>query len=391
MSNMSKMTQEQRIQRAHVALMGNPNYCLYSGLFMLGKTEVCDDVPTACTNGRDTKYGREFMGKLSDAELRAVILHENLHKAFQHLTTWRHLYEEDAQTANMACDYVINLLIKDSDPSGQFVRLPECALLDEQYRGMDAYTVYKLLKQKKQGKSNGGNNGGKGGFDEHDWKGAGELSAEEEGQLARDVDRALRQGQLLAGKMKGNVPRELADVLEPKVNWRDALREYITSMSSGKDESTWQRPARRWIAQDIYMPSSISTQVGRIVVGIDTSGSIGHEEIGQFLGEVRSICESVSPDGIDLLYWDTEVCRHEPYERDQLDGLMQSTKPAGGGGTAPACVMDYIRERNMNPVCCIMLTDGYVADWGADWPCPVLWGITTTGITAASGKTVTIQ
>jgi hypothetical protein len=51
---------------------------------MLGKTMVDDDTPTACTNGRDTWYGREFADKLSDKERRGVILHENLHKAFRH-------------------------------------------------------------------------------------------------------------------------------------------------------------------------------------------------------------------------------------------------------------------------------------------------------------------
>ena len=115
---MSKLNAEQRVQRAHVWLMKNPKYCLYSGIFMLGKTEVKDDVPTACTDGRNVMYGREFTNKLPEAELRGVILHENKHKAFRHLSMWKHLYKEHAQLANMACDYVINQMIEDSDPQG---------------------------------------------------------------------------------------------------------------------------------------------------------------------------------------------------------------------------------------------------------------------------------
>jgi len=382
---MSKLTAEQRIQKAHVALMGDPNYCLYSGLFMLGNVEVLDNIPTACTNGRDVKYGRKFVNELCDEELRAVILHENMHKAFQHLTTWRNLYDEDARTANMACDYVINLMIADSDKQGKFVRLPDSALLDNKFRGMDTHTVYKLLKQQ------GGGKGGGDGFDQHDWEDAGNLTADEKEVLAKEVDKALRQGQILAGKLKGNVPREVTDALTPKVDWRDALRDYITSMCAGGDESTWRRPNRRWISQDVYMPSSISETIGRITVAVDTSGSIGGEEIAQFLGELKSICETVTPDGVDLIYWDTEVCRHEAYERDQLEGLMQSTKPAGGGGTDARCVPNYLNAKRMKPECCIVLTDGYVGEWGDNWPCPVLWAITTPGIVASSGKTVTIK
>jgi len=69
------------------------------------------------------------------------------------------------------------------------------------------------------------------------------------------------------------------------------------------------------------MPSLIGESVGRIVVAIDPSGWIGSEEIGQFLGAVRN-CGTVRPDGIDLLYWDMEVCQHEKYDQqDQLETI----------------------------------------------------------------------
>lgn len=64
------LTAEQKVQRAHVALMSNPYYCLYSGIFMLGETKVVDDVPTACTNGRDVSYGRKFIDGLKEEEIR---------------------------------------------------------------------------------------------------------------------------------------------------------------------------------------------------------------------------------------------------------------------------------------------------------------------------------
>ena len=383
---MSKLTAEQRVQKQHVWLMNNPKYCLYSGIMMLGKTEVLDDVPTACTNGRDTKYGRAFVDKQSDETLRGLILHENLHKAFQHLTTWKDLHTKDAQIANMACDYVINLMIADSDKDGTDVRLPEGGLLDEKFRGMDAGTVFRMLEQQ------GGGGGGGEGMDDHDWDGAEQLTEDEKGQLARDVDQALRQGAILAGKMNGNVPREVSDALTAKVDWRAAMREFINSICNDKDESSWRRPNRRWVSQDIYMPSSVSERVGRILVGVDMSGSIGNEQVAQFLGEVKSICDSVRPEGIDLLYWDTEVCRHEKYDMDSLDTILTSTKPAGGGGTSPSCITKYMRDHKMNVECAVILTDGYVGnDWGGEWPCPTLWGITAADITSDTGKTVHIN
>ena len=379
-----KLTAEQRVQKAHVALMNDPKYCLFSGIFMIGKVEVRDDIPTACTNGRDVFYGRKFVNKLTEEELRGLILHEAKHKAFRHLNVWKHLYEQDARRANMACDYVINLMIHDSDPVGKFVKLPEGGLLDEKFRGMDAATVFKLLEKQDDGGSGSG-------FDDHDWQGAEEMTPTERETLGNEIDQALRQGAILAGKMNGNVPREITDALTPKVDWREALRDFVTSHCAERDESTWRRPARRWIDQDVYMPSSISATLGRIVVGIDMSGSIGTNEIGQFLGELQSICQTVKPDGVDILYWDTQVCQHESYERDQLDSLLQSTKPIGGGGTDPQCIPDYIKAKKIEAECAVILTDGYVHRWGSGWSMPLLWGITTPNITADVGKSVTVQ
>jgi predicted metal-dependent peptidase len=382
---MSKLTAEQRVQRAHVWLMKNPKYCLYSGIFMIGRTEVNDTASTAATDGRNVFYGRKFVDGLDDMELRALVLHENLHKAFRHLTTWRHLYDKDAQLANMACDYVINLMIHDSDPDGTEVRLPEGGCLDEQYRGLDAGEVFRRLQ--KQG--GGGGGGGGGSLDQHDWEAGESMSNDEKEQLAKDVDQALRQGKILAGKMKGDIPREVTDALASKVDWREALREFVTSFCTDRDESTWRRPNRRWLWQDVYMPSSISESIGRIVVAIDMSGSIGDAEIGQFLGEIKSICETVSPEGIDLLYWDTRVCQHEKYERDQLGNLLQTTKPRGRGGTDPQCIPDYIKAHRLKPECAVILTDGVVPRWGDGWACPTLWGI-TTDTQSAVGKSIRV-
>jgi len=124
---------------------------------------------------------------------------------------------------------------------------------------------------------------------------------------------------------------------------------------------------------------------------VDTSGSIDGEQISQFLGELKSICDTVKPEGIDLLYWDTAVCQHEKYERGDFDNLLRSTKPRGGGGTDPRCITEYMRAKKMKPECVVVLTDGYVGSWGEPWPCPVLWGITTDGITSPVGKSVTIK
>ena len=215
---MSKLTAEQRIERTHVQLMKHKNFCLFSGLFMVGKVSVDDTTPTAKTNGLDVVYGRKFVDSLTDKALAFVILHENMHKAYRHLVVWEKLHKKNAQLANAACDFVINLQIRDYDPDGYDVEMPMDAdgnvmgLIDEKYRGMDAAQVFRLLEEE-HGDGEGGEGGQ--GFDEHDWENASEADKEE---IANEIEKALRQGSILAGKMKGNVSRELQDLLTPKID-----------------------------------------------------------------------------------------------------------------------------------------------------------------------------
>mgnify|MGYP003637343918 FL=1 len=198
-----KLSAEERLSKAVVAIMGNPKYVALAGVLMIGDKSISDDVPTACTNGRDEMYGRAFIAGLTDAELRGVVLHENYHKLYSHLTTWKHLWKVDAQTANMAMDYVINLKIMDDNGDG-FAKIPEGGLIDEKYRGMDTAQVFNLIRKDVEEEATGEGScsdpqdNGSGGMDEHDWEGAEELSEEDKRELVRDIDEAIRQGAMAA-------------------------------------------------------------------------------------------------------------------------------------------------------------------------------------------------
>jgi predicted metal-dependent peptidase len=384
-----KLTVEQRIERAHVKLMQDPDCCLFSGVFMVGKVQVSEVVPTAYTNGKDVTYGRSFVEGLSDPELNFVVLHETMHKAYRHLFVYEKLAKQNMRLANMAMDYVINLQLMDMKKP-DVIQMPKdkngktMGLLDEQYRGMDTKQVFDILK-KEQENCDGGGGVGVGGqqddesgcLDDHGWAEAKDLTEEEKEVIAREIDQALREGAILAGKLKGNVSREIQELLHPKVDWREALREFIKSTMMGNDQSTWRKPSRKFIAQGIVMPSTYSEKAGQLVVGVDTSGSIGGEELAQFLGEVKSICDEVCPEALDILYWDSEVAKHEHYEGHEVSNAVESTKPAGGGGTMPGCVPVYMKDKQITPQCVVMLTDGYFFEGGSgEWggvEAPVLW------------------
>jgi len=367
-----QLTAEQRLSKAVVDIMSTGKYVALAGVLMIGDRSVDDKVPTACTNGRDEKYGRKFIETLNDAELRFLVLHECYHKLYKHLTTWRHLYDENAQLANRACDYVINIKLTDDNADG-FAVMPKVGLLDAQYRGMDSAQVYNLLKQGKDGGDGGGGGSGTG-LDDHDWEGAQEMTPEEGKQLARDLDEAIRQGALAAGKTGSGGDRMFDDLLQTKIDWREVLREFISTTCTGSDYSTWRRPNRRFVSSGYYMPSGVSEQVGELVIAADMSGSMT-SALPRIFGEIKGICDQVKPDMVRLLYWDTEVCADEKYVGAEIENLVNSTKPKGGGGTTVECVPQYMAQHGVKPQAVVVLTDGYLGGSWGQWPCPVLWCI----------------
>jgi len=397
------MNEERKLKKAKISLMRDPRFALWQGIMMVGKTIVSDDIPTAATNGRDEIYGRKFIKELSEQELNFVVLHENLHKAFRHLTTWRKLFDEDRNLANAACDYVINLKLRDMDPSGRTLKFPtfkegkyadkEMGLVDERFRNMHVKQVFDILKQERKARG-GGDGDGPMGFDEHDWGGAKEMTEEEKQQLSREIDQALRQGQMaaqkIAGKGAGGIDRDIQEMLDPKLDWREVLREFVKSTCHAKDASSWRKVNRRYLSTGVYMPTLIGEKVGHLVVAVDTSGSIQGTELAEFLGEIKGIAEEVTPERVDLLYWDNAVAAHEEYELSNVDSIITSTKPRGGGGTSPSCVSAYLKEKNIVPECVVVFTDGYVgSDWGSDWSAPLLWVITQNASAVAEhGKTI---
>jgi predicted metal-dependent peptidase len=263
-------------------------------------------------------------------------------------------------------------------------------LIDERFRGMDAHQVFLILEKEEDGrggsggshKSEGGNksapHGSVKGFDEHLWEEAGQMDAKEAEQIAKEIDNALRQGALLAGTMNGGVSRDIQELLNPKIDWREVLRDFVKQIAKGHDDSSWRRFNKRLLGSGIYMPTAISQRMECIAVAVDTSGSIGGEVLSEFLSEIKSICEEVTPQKVELMYWDSHVAGHETYEDGAVQTLTDSTKPRGGGGTDPSCVIKFMGDKQINPDCVVVVTDGCFYDGEGDWSkvsAPLLWCI----------------
>jgi len=371
-----QLTPEQRLSKAVVDIMGKAH--ALSGILMIGDRAVEYDatkVPTACTDGKNEWYGAEFIDPLKDAQLRFLVLHESYHKLYRHLITWQHLRKIDAHLANISMDHDINIKIMDEFGADGWVEFIEGGCLNYDYRGWGTAKIFWHLHEEQKSNPDGSTPTLDGEpLDDHDWDGAEEMDAEEKRELEREIDEAHRQGATIAGKTgSGGGDCGVGDLLQPQVDWREKFRDFVQTTCAGNDMSTWRKPKRRLIGQGIYMPSTYSEQVGPLAVHLDMSGSISKRERTAMLTEVVSIAKMVNPPELHVLYWDTEVCRAEVYGGDELDTVLDNTKPEGGGGTDVRCVPDYLTEHKIKPQASVVFTDGYIFGGWGEWDHPVLW------------------
>ncbi len=335
------------------------------------KIQECTDwCPTAATDGRHLFYNRDFFEKLSIKQVEFVIAHEILHNVFDHMSRRE---SRDAQIFNIAADYCVN---------GQLVRdrigdhnIPDIKIFhDSKYYGHSAEQVYDEIFSKydeEQLNALGQL------LDEHiDWekegKGRPQYSKEDLKKIRDEVREATMQAAQAAGA--GNTPASVArlikELTEPKMNWRDLLRQQIQSLI--KNDYSFTRPNRKGWHMGAVLPGLKNDETIDVCISIDMSGSISDVQAKDFLSEIKGIMEEYKDYKIKLWCFDTQV-----YNEAEFDGYnddIMSYEVKGGGGTDFMANWVYMKEHDINPKKFIMFTDGYPWDsWGEEDYCDTLF------------------
>ena len=190
------------------------------------------------------------------------------------------------------------------------------------------------------------------------------ISAEERRKIKDEIREAMLQSAQAvgAGNLPSGVKRLIKDLTKPVVNWRELLQQQI--QSTVKDDFSWMRPNRRGWHMDAVLPGmKPGTQID-VCVAIDTSGSIGVDDIKAFLSEVKGIMDAYDEYKIQVWCFDTSIYNHQIFTSDTLDDILLY-EPQGGGGTDFLANWEYMKENNIEPKKFIMFTDGYPFDsWG---------------------------
>jgi len=317
---------------------------------------------TAATNGKRVKFNPHFIEPMTDEELKFLVAHEVGHPMFEH--PWRR-HDRDPKKWNVAGDYVINeCLVNDN-----IGKMPEGGLQDTNVYNEGGGTtdgIFKLLPDEEGDGPGGTSSGGEGWQDCEDGEGTQAEKDQQAAEMKVKVAQAAQAAKMM-GKLSANQERLIDEVLNPKVDWREVLRRFIEKRRT--DTRSFTRPNRRYLSQGIYLPSLDGEAMGELVFAIDCSGSIGADELNQFAAEVLTVHQDHSPRRIHLIYFDSEVCHYESFDKD--DDLH--IEAHGGGGTNFAPVFRYMVEHDIEPVATVFLTDLCCNSFGEQPNHPVLW------------------
>jgi predicted metal-dependent peptidase len=355
------------------------------------KLEQSDNIEAFLSDGNHLQYNDEYFDNASVEEIEFALANGAMHTVLKHQNRAGERYEWLWQ---LATDYTINaMLVKNG------LQLPDRANFQERFEGMYAEEVYEMLRSDimneelsddeslseqaydEQGKSNNDRVSQEGMEAPKDWNEEGNRPrqnatndssnsnhANKNEVRHKEDEEPLEDIQALQEELKehfeqifqklnrqGTLPKDLKFVVPEyfsyNVDWRELLYGYIATYA--KSTYAFVPPNMKYLYRGIYLPS-LSSDLLRIVISIDTSGSVNESLLSTFLGEINSIMQSYPNYEIDLLTADAKVQSHRVF----LPGEVLEYEVSGGGGTDFRPVFEYIDQQMNYPTLLLYFTDG---------------------------------
>ena len=155
----------------------------------------------------------------------------------------------------------------------------------------------------------------------------------------------------------GSLPADMIELIkkstEGRIDYRNALRGFRASILSQKRRLTRMRPSRRFGFEQMGSRYDFIT---RLLVAIDTSGSVGSEELGRYFNVITTFFK-YGIQQVDVLMFDAAV-QGDVMQLDEAKKRKQEFKIQGRGGTDFQAPVDYLVEHPEYDGM-IIITDGY--------------------------------
>ena len=155
------------------------------------------------------------------------------------------------------------------------------------------------------------------------------------------------------GSIPGNMVELIKKAAEGKIDYRNVLRMFRSSILSQRRRLTRMRPSRRFGFEQMGSRYEFIT---RLLIAIDTSGSVGSEELARYFRVITTFFK-YGVQEIDVLMFD-QALQGKPLKLDEAKKNKTQFEVKGRGGTCFQVPIDYVKEHPGYDGL-IIITDGY--------------------------------
>lgn len=326
----------QKISQAKVKLLVDyPYFGTLASKLTLVKN---DDIEAFKSDGIRLEYNDDYLNKLEISELEFIFANGAMHASLAHE---KRRSDRSGWLWQMATDMAINDMLVANG-----LEMPYGARYRKRFEGMYAEEIYAELKADIIREDDNLEYEAETKDDVQDKSEEKEEKAEQNEQTQEEI----LQEQLLAEEAivaltkefkKGEAPVHIERFFQldflGKVDWREELKSALDRYF--RDDYTLLPPSKKLLSFGIYLPSSVS-QTFRLVIAIDSSGSVDETVLNEFLSEVNFLMSLVQNYQIELLVCDDKLHSHTTfYNGDALEVNLK-----GGGGTDYRPVFDFIEQ-----------------------------------------------
>lgn len=230
---------------------------------------------------------------------------------------------------------------------------------------------------------------------------ASEIAADADAEESDDFEwrqrlaRALDAGRA-SGRGLGALGFRIADIPVPETPWDVLLRGLLSKAVMQDPRLSWRRPTGRWLAMEsaaraegrpvpVFEPViQRSREIPRIVVGIDSSGSIDNRRLGLFAAQVAAIGRRTGAE-IHVIVFDEEVRAHHRMQGGRWEQQITEIVFSRDGGTDFTEVIE--RAVALEPSAIVILTDLDGPQGDLVPKVPVIWAVpSAAGVAPPFGR-----
>lgn len=356
---------EKRIEQIKSNLLLEQPY--FGSISAMQKPKLNENIQTFISTPQYFEYNDDYIEYLDDDELSFLLTNSALHQALGYKNRKEGRLE---WLWVMAQDYAINSLLVNNG-----LKLPDLLLYDQRFDTLSAEAIYKILEDEID-------------EDKHTPKEVENIRYEkmsETNEYDENPIEDMHQQLLNKAKTQGDLPLGI-EIIVPnlktnQISWEDEL--YTIIENSVKFDYKLLPPNKRFLSRGVALPSLSGTKM-KLVIAIDSSGSIDKELLGRFLNEVESIMNTFCSFEIDLLIADAKVHEHHTlYVGDKLEYTLK-----GGGGTNFEETFKYADENITDISLFLYFTDGFGIMPKDEPSYDVVWVVSNNEAKIPFGRTI---